>query len=61
MQLRDLKKEQGTSAEGCWWGRGMNDMRRDELNRMACGWLGRGGIVAEINARCAYTVNNTWK
>lgn len=22
-------------------------MRRDELNRMACGWLVRGGIAAE--------------
>ena len=46
MQLRDLKKEQGTSAEGCWWGREMNDMRRSELSRKVCGWLVRGGIAA---------------
>ena len=24
----------------------INDMRRDELNRMACGWIVRGGTVA---------------
>ena len=24
----------------------MNCMRRDELNRRACGWLVRGGILA---------------
>ena len=24
----------------------MNGMRRDGLNRMACGWLVRGGIAA---------------
>ena len=24
----------------------MNGMRRDEFNRMACGWLVRGGIAA---------------
>ena len=25
----------------------MNGMCRDELNRMVCGWLSRGGIAAE--------------
>lgn len=27
-------------------GKKNDGMRRDELNRMACGWLARGGIAA---------------
>ena len=40
----------------------MNGMRRDELNRMACGWLARGGIAAvEDDMRQTYTVKHIRK
>ena len=39
----------------------MNCMRRDELNRKACGWLVRGGIAAETNVKQAYTVKHIRK
>lgn len=36
-------------------------MRRDELNRKACAWLLRGGIVAVGNVLQSYTVNSIQK
>ena len=42
-------KEVERGRIGCR-GRRMNGMRRDELNRMACGWLVSGGIATNVSS-----------